>query len=125
MELLDNNNALIDLELVEDGEKKEIVDFIGYSELEEAFGEDNCLIDGSNNQVLIFNTNISINKVCNFFIKRGIFISFLDVKNEYNIIFENCHISQSYGNALLGDGSVEGGIIVTPCNSPNTYWRGF
>ena len=125
MELLDNNNSLIDLKLVEDGEKKEIENFIGYSELEEAFGEDNYIIDGNNNQLLILNMNISIRKVCNFFIKRGIFISFLDIEDEYNIIFENCHISQSYGNALLGDGSVEGGIIVNPCNSPNTYWRGF
>lgn len=125
MELLDNNNSLIDLKLVEDGEKKKIENFIGYSELEEAFGEDNYIIDGNNNQLLILNMNISIRKVCNFFIKRGIFISFLDIEDEYNIIFENCHISQSYGNALLGDGSVEGGIIVNPCNSPNTYWRGF
>lgn len=125
MELLDNNNSLIDLKLVEDGEKKEIEDFIGYSELDKAFGEDNYIIDGNNNQLLILNMNISIRKVCNFFIKRGIFISFLDIEDEYNIIFENCHISQSYGNALLGDGSVEGGIIVNPCNSPNTYWRGF
>lgn len=126
MELLDKNNSLIDLKLVEDGEKKSIVDFIPDSEIKKAFG-DECWYDGSNNQIFV-PTTIRIDNLFDFFIKKGIFISILEIDayyGEYNCIFENCHISESYGNGLFGDGSIEGGIIVTPMESPNAYWRGF
>ena len=91
-------------------------------ELEENLGD--YLPDMDWNQILVPKT-IPLEQIFQFFEKKGIQISIEDDYLDWICSFENCNFyKESYGNALLGDGSISPSITLHFCNSPNRFWRG-
>lgn len=68
---------------------------------------------------------INADAIKGFFAQFDIEISIEQSKTEFIGTFENCTISECYGNSLLGDGSIKPYVEFEKAEAPNKYYRGY
>lgn len=77
------------------------------------------------NGILVPKANMTSEDIVSFFKEFGVEVSIMDDLEDWNCTFENCSLCEvSYGNGLLGDGSIAPSISLMFCDKPNEYWRG-